>query len=138
MNEYLLYYKGVFILIEALKDWKKEQWVKQQLTGAELLKPSSIVFSNDDGTVRSYSGTRKIFDKYAKKYVFFGKIHFSFISNTYGSIEKEKRGEFGWSFDRIFVPKNETRTLAEMPDDERWKFWTDDAYLQLKEYLEKI
>lgn len=62
----------------------------------------------------------------------------SFVSNTYGSISKEKRGEFGWSFDRIFIPKNETRTLAEMPDDERWKFWTDDAYLQLKDYLEKI
>ena len=60
----------------------------------------------------------------------------SFISKTEGSIALEKKGEFGWSYDRIFIPKGQDKTLAQMPDDERWKFWSDDAYLQLKDFLE--
>ena len=62
----------------------------------------------------------------------------SFESKTLGTISKNKKGDFGWSFDKIFIPKGETRTLAEISDDERWKFWSDDAYLQLKEYLETL
>lgn len=60
----------------------------------------------------------------------------SFISKTLGEISLEKKGEFGWSYDRIFIPKGETKTLAQFNDDERWKFWTDDAYIQLKTFLE--
>lgn len=60
----------------------------------------------------------------------------SFISKTEGEISLEKRGEFGWSYDRIFIPKGETKTLAQFNDDERWKFWTDDAYLQLRAFLQ--
>lgn len=59
----------------------------------------------------------------------------SFVSKTHGSISTEKRGEYGWSYDRIFIPAGEHKTLAEFEDDERWKFWTDDAYLQLKDFL---
>ena len=61
----------------------------------------------------------------------------SFISKTEGKISLEKRGEFGWSYDRIFIPKGETKTLAEFNDDERWKFWSNDAYIQLKDFLLK-
>lgn len=61
----------------------------------------------------------------------------SFISKTYGYISKEKRGNFGWSFDRIFIPEGEEKTLAEFEDDKRWKFWSNDAYLHLKDFLEK-
>lgn len=61
----------------------------------------------------------------------------SFISKTEGSIALEKKGEFGWSYDRIFIPKGQDKTLAQMPDEERWKFWSDDAYLQLKDFLGK-
>lgn len=66
-----------------------------------------------------------------------GKEPVSFVSKTHGTIAEEKRGEYGWSYDRIFVPKGEQKTLAEFEDDERWKFWTDDAYLQLKDYVAK-
>ena len=74
------------ILLDALKDWKKQQWVKQQLTGAELLKPTSIVFSNDDGSLRTYSGTRHIYDRFAKKCGFLGKIHFHTLRHTYSNM----------------------------------------------------
>jgi len=60
----------------------------------------------------------------------------SFISKTEGSISLEKRGEYGWSYDRIFIPKGQQKTLAEFNDDERWKFWSDDAYIQLKNFLQ--
>lgn len=74
------------MLIEALKDWKKEQWVKEQLSKAKLVQPSSIVFSNDDGSVRSYDGTRRIFDRFAKKHGFYGKIHLHTLRHTYSNI----------------------------------------------------
>lgn len=61
----------------------------------------------------------------------------SFVSRTEGEIATEKRGEFGWSYDRVFIPKGEKRTLAEFDDDERWKFWSDDAYIQLRDYLKE-
>lgn len=61
----------------------------------------------------------------------------SFVSKSYGSISYEKRGEYGWSYDRIFIPQGKEKTLAEYEDDERWKFWSNDAYIQLKEYLSK-
>lgn len=66
-----------------------------------------------------------------------GKEPISFVSKTHGSISLEKRGEYGWSYDRIFIPKGEEKTLAEFDDDERWKFWSDDAYLLLRDYVEK-
>ena len=59
---------------------------KKQLTGVDLLAPKSVVFSNDDGSVRSYSGTRKIFDTLAKRNGFFGKIHFHTLRHTYSNM----------------------------------------------------
>lgn len=74
------------ILIDALKDWKKEQWVRMQLTGVDLLAPKAIVFSNEDGSVRTYSGTRRIFDRFAKRNGFYGKIHFHTLRHTYSNM----------------------------------------------------
>lgn len=64
-----------------------------------------------------------------------GKEPISFISKTEGTIAYEKEGEYGWSYDRIFIPKGQTKTLACFDDDERWKFWNEDAYTQLAEHL---
>lgn len=61
----------------------------------------------------------------------------SFVSKTKGSISDNKRGEYGWSFDKIFIPDGQDKTLAQYEDDERWKFWSNDAYLNLKKYLER-
>ena len=74
------------ILVEALQDWKKEQWVKEQLSNVKLLSPESIVFSNTDGSVRTYSGTRMIFNRFAKKYGFFGKVRFHTLRHTYSNM----------------------------------------------------
>ena len=61
----------------------------------------------------------------------------SFIAKNYGTISKDIRGEFGWSYDKIFIPKEEEKTLAEFSDEERLKFWSNQAYFDLKDYLLK-
>lgn len=67
-----------------------------------------------------------------------GKEPVSFVSYTTGTIATELRGTYGWSFDKLFIPEGKTKTLAEFEDDERWKFWSDDAYLQLEKYLKSL
>lgn len=60
-----------------------------------------------------------------------------FISKTEGTIAHEKSGDYGWSYDKIFIPKGHNKTLASFPDDERWKLWDDTAYSQLVDYLKE-
>lgn len=67
----------------------------------------------------------------------YGKEPKVFISKTEGSIAFEQSGDFGWSYDRIFIPKGQTKTLACFNDDERWKFWNDDAYINLFNFLKE-
>lgn len=74
------------ILIEILKDWKKCQWVQKELYGVDLIAPNAIVFCNNDGSVRSYSGTRKIYSNFAKRHGFFKKIHFHTLRHTYSTM----------------------------------------------------
>ncbi|NLL44811.1 MAG: hypothetical protein GX247_03990 [Mollicutes bacterium] len=68
-------------------------------------------------------------------YTEYGKDPVVFISKTEGTIATEKSGEYGWGYDKIFIPKGETKTLACFDDNERWKFWDDKAYIALAEYL---
>lgn len=56
------------------------------MTGVDLLALKSVVFSNEDGSVRSYSGTRKIFDRLAKNNDFYEKIHFHTLRHTYSNM----------------------------------------------------
>lgn len=68
-------------------------------------------------------------------YTEYGKEPVTFTSKTEGTIAKAPSGENGWSWDFIFIPKGENKTLAHYPDDERWKFWDSTAYVQLANYL---
>ena len=69
-----------------LKDWRKCQWVRKELSRVDLLAPNAVVFSNEDGSVRTYSGTRRIFDRFAKRNGFYGKIHFHTLRHTYSTM----------------------------------------------------
>lgn len=68
-------------------------------------------------------------------YTEYGKEPVTFISKTEGTISREKLGTEGWSWDFIFIPKGEEKTLASYPDEERWKFWDNKAYEELAKYL---
>ena len=55
---------------------------------------------------------------------------------TKGKIDTKKSGTYGWSWDFVFIPEGETKTLGCFPDDERWEFWSMDAYRGLAKYIE--
>lgn len=61
----------------------------------------------------------------------------TFSCKTPGYISKEQSGEFGWGYDRIFIPDGETQTLGNFEDDKRLQFWSMDAYIELGNYLKE-
>ena len=54
---------------------------------AELTAPTSFIFANDDGSVRTYSGCRMIFDRFIKRHNL-GKynIHFHGLRHTFSNM----------------------------------------------------
>lgn len=68
-------------------------------------------------------------------YCEYGKEPITFISKTNGTIAKSKSGQYGWSWDFIFIPNGETKTLGNFDDDKRFKYWNTDGYKGLSEYL---
>jgi integrase len=75
------------ILVDVLEDWKKVQWLKEQVYGVELTKPENIVFSKNDGSVRSYSGTRMILNRFLKRNNLTKHgIHFHSLRHTYSNM----------------------------------------------------
>jgi len=68
-------------------------------------------------------------------YCEYGKEPITFTGITKGTIKKEKEGTYGWSWDFIFVPEGETKTLGCFLDDERFKYWDTSIYNKLANYL---
>ena len=78
------------IVLETLKQWKEKQIARQntnsQIT-TNLTLSTSFVFANDDGSYRTYSGTRVIFDRFKHrngldKY----NIHFHGLRHTFSNM----------------------------------------------------
>ncbi len=74
----------------------------------------------------------------ALAYCEYGKEPVVFTSITKGTIAKEKSGEYGWSWDFIFIPEGQTKTLGNFNDDVRFKYWNMNGYSKLAKYLENI
>ena len=70
-------------------------------------------------------------------YCEYGSEPITFKSITKGKIALEKSGEYGWSWDFIFIPDGENKTLGCFPDNERFKLWDMSAYQELANYLLK-
>ena len=60
-----------------------------------------------------------------------------FDSITKGTIATKKEGKYGWSFDFIFIPDGQDKTLGCFEDEKRFNFWNQDAYKKLARHLEK-
>ncbi len=78
------------IVIETLNSWKDTQNKRQQTNldvTAVLTSPTSFVFANDDGSCRTYSGTRQIFNRFKKRNNL-GKfnIHFHGLRHTFSNM----------------------------------------------------
>ena len=78
------------IVLETLKQWKDKQNERQQTNPdvtAILTSPTSFVFANDDGSYRTYSGTRKIFDRFKKRNGLNKfNIHFHGLRHTFSNM----------------------------------------------------
>ena len=70
-------------------------------------------------------------------YCEYGKEPITFKSITKGKIAKEKSGEYGWSWDFIFIPEGEEKTLANFDDDVRFKYWNMNGYKEFAKYLKE-
>ena len=92
----------------------------------------------EDGLLKLMEGleNRTAYFKETLAYCEPGKEPVVFESITKGKIDTIKSGTYGWSWDFIFIPEGESKTLACFPDEERWAFWSQDAYQKLVEYLE--
>lgn len=78
------------IVVETLKNWREKQILRQKTNKevtADLTAPTSFIFANDDGSVRTYSGCRMIFDRFKRrngldKY----NIHFHGLRHTFSNM----------------------------------------------------
>lgn len=80
---------------------------------------------------------RKAYFKEVIAYCEYGKEPVTFVGITKGTLAKRKSGKYGWSWDFIFIPDGENKTLANFNDDIRFSYWNMDAYKELAKYLEK-
>jgi XTP/dITP diphosphohydrolase len=92
-----------------------------------------------DGILKLMEGieNRQCYFKEALAYCEPGKEPIVFEGFTKGKISLSQQGDYGWTYDKIFIPEGEEKTMGCFPDDERWDFWDLDAYKKLAEYVEK-
>ena len=92
----------------------------------------------EDGILKLLDGieNRNAYFLEVLAYCEYGKEPVVFKSITKGRIAKEKSGQYGWSWDFIFIPEGEDKTLGNFDDEIRFKYWNMDGYHELVEYLE--
>lgn len=92
-----------------------------------------------DGVLKLMDGKENRKAKFVQALAFceYGKEPVVFTSETEGTISLKKEGEYGWSWDFIFIPNGQTKTLGCFEDKERLKMWNDTGYNQLIEYLKE-
>lgn len=58
------------IVVQTLQDWREKQISREKnnknVTG-DLTSRNAFIFANDDGTIRTYSGTKQIFERFKKR-----------------------------------------------------------------------
>lgn len=60
-----------------------------------------------------------------------------FESRSYGVIAEDAKGTRGYPYDKIFIPDGDTRTFAEMSEEEQLKTFDTKAYMDLLKHLFK-
>lgn len=93
----------------------------------------------EDGILKLLDGVENRKAQFVEAFAYceYGKEPVVFTSITNGTISKEKQGKYGWSWDFIFIPDGEVKTLGCFEDEERFNLWNQTAYLKLAEYLKK-
>jgi integrase len=80
------------VLVKTLEQWRTERWRMRNVSESKgkpisFIEPDDLVFSTDDGNLRTYYGTRTMFDRLMKandlgKY----NIHFHTLRHTYSTM----------------------------------------------------
>lgn len=93
----------------------------------------------EDGLLKLLEGVenRNAYFKEAFAYCEYGKDPIVITSLTKGVIDTEKSGEFGYSWDFIFIPEGKDKTMGCFPDEERFFLWNTDGYHKLADYLKE-
>ena len=78
------------IVVKTLEVWKEKQKLRERTNPevtVSLTLPSSFVFANDDGSLRTYSGCRHIFDRFKKRNgLKKSGIHFHSLRHTFSNM----------------------------------------------------
>ena len=78
------------IVVDTLQTWKEKQNNREKANKnvtAELTAPTSYVFANDDGSVRTYSGCRMVFDRFKRRHNLDKyNIHFHGLRHTFSNM----------------------------------------------------
>lgn len=74
------------LLVQALTDWKAYRSEQQAQTGFSLVEKHDYIFGTNEGKLRSYSGTKHMFDRFLKRNNLDGKgIHFYELRHTFSN-----------------------------------------------------
>lgn len=78
------------IVVETLQHWREKQNERQNTNPdvtADLTAKNAFIFANDDGSVRTYFGSRKIFDGWKKRHKLTNyNIHFHGLRHTFSNM----------------------------------------------------
>ena len=78
------------IVVNTLLAWRDKQIERERTNRdvtAELTAPTSFIFANDDGSVRTYSGCRMIFDRFIRRHNLNKyNIHFQGLRHTFSNM----------------------------------------------------
>lgn len=74
------------LLVDALSEWKKIRILQELSTKAPLSKSDDFIFANNSGAMRSYHGTRTMFNRFLKKHGLEDTgIHFYRLRHTFSN-----------------------------------------------------
>ena len=75
------------IVLNELKDWKIKQHERSVEVGVDLTSKNAYVFANDNGDVRTYSGSRVIFQRFIKRnHLSDLDLHFHGLRHTFSNM----------------------------------------------------
>ena len=84
------------LLVDALKEWKKLRTMQELMTKAPVSKADDFIFANNNGEMRSYHGTRTMFNRLLKKHgledagIHFYKLRHTFSNTLFEAQENPK------------------------------------------------
>lgn len=84
------------LLVEALSEWRKLRVIQELTTKAPVSKADDFIFANNSGAIRTYHGTRTMFNRFLKKHglddagIYFYMLRHTFSNTLFEAQENPK------------------------------------------------